>query len=229
MWTRNIFFRQTLAILVKDLQTEWRTLELFTSMFVFAVLVIVVFNFALGTDPDRMRQSVPGILWITLLFATILGLQRAIQKESEEDTLQGVILALHDYSALFIAKMIAHMFHLVMLLLCTLPLCSLWFHIDLTSCVGSVSFILFLGITGLSILGTLFAMIMLNIRAREVLLPLLFLPISVPVTIAVVQATTKLLNGKAFADITDYIILLGIFDVVFFVIALIIFDHILEE
>ena len=229
MWTRNIFFRQILAILIKDLQTEWRTLELFTSMFVFAVLVIVVFNFALGSNTELMRQLVPGILWVTLLFATILGLQRAIQKEGEEDTLQGVILALHDYSALFLAKMLVHMFHLIMLVLCTLPLCSLWFHIDLTSCLGAFSFTLLLGIIGLSILGTLFAMIMLNVRAREVILPLLFLPISVPVTIAAVQATTKLLSGKVFADITDYIILLGIFDAVFLAVSLIIFDHIVEE
>jgi len=75
----------------------------------------------------------------------------------------------------------------------------------------------------------LFAMIMLNVRAQEVFLPLLFLPTSVPVTIATVQATTKLLNGKAFADITDYVILLGIFDIVFFVVSLILFDHIIEE
>ena len=72
MWTHNRFFGQLMAILMKDLQTEWRTFEFFTSLFVFAILVIVVFNFALGTDPALMRLLIPGILWITLLFATIL-------------------------------------------------------------------------------------------------------------------------------------------------------------
>jgi heme exporter protein B len=229
MLTRNLFFRQIGAILIKDLQTEWRTLELFTSMFIFAVLVIVVFNFALGSNTELIRPLVPGILWITLLFATILGLQRATQKEGEEDTLQGVILALHDYSALFIAKMLVHMLHLSILVLCTLPLCSLWFHIDFTSCLASLTLILFLGILGLSIIGTLFAMIMLNVRTREVMLPLLFLPISVPITIAAVHATTKVLDGKVFADVSDYIISIGVFDIVFFVVSLIVFDYIIEE
>lgn len=229
MLTRNPFFRQIGAILIKDLQTEWRTLELFTSMFIFAVLVMVVFNFALGAKTELIRPLVPGILWITVLFATILGLQRAIQKEGEEDALQGIILALYDYSALFIAKMLVHVLHLTLLVLCTLPLCSLWFHIDFTPCLGSLALILFLGIAGLSIIGTLFAMMMLNVRTREVMLPLLFLPIAVPITIAAVHATTKVLEGKAFSDVTDYVISIGIFDLVFLVISLMVFDYIVEE
>ena len=98
------FFRQVLAILAKDLRLEWRTRAIFTSMFVFTVLVIVVFNFAIGADPERIRDVAPGVLWVALLFATVLGLQRAVQIESEEDCLQGVLLAMGDRSALFVAK-----------------------------------------------------------------------------------------------------------------------------
>jgi heme exporter protein B len=229
MSTRSIFFRQLGAILIKDLQTEWRTAELFTAMFIFAMLVLVVFNFAIGANAELIRQVVPGILWITILFSTILGLQRVIQKETEEDTLQGIMIALYDSSALFIAKMLVHMLHLTLLVVCTLPLCSLWFHVDFTACLGSIMVTLFLGIFGLSIVGTLFAMIMLTFRTREVLLPLLFLPVSIPITIAAVHVTTKLLSGKTLADVADYVISMCVFDVVFFVISLILFDHIVEE
>ena len=90
----RVFIQQIFALLAKDLKTEWRTREIFTSMFVFAVLVMVVFNFAIGADPALIRQVASGVVWVALLFATVLGLQRAGQMESEEDSLQGVLLAL---------------------------------------------------------------------------------------------------------------------------------------
>src|SRR6266536_6545525 len=99
----NIFLQQVLALLAKDLKTEWRTREIFTSMFVFAVLVLVIFNFAIGADTELIRQVASGVIWVTLLFATVLGLHRAGQLDSEEDSLQGVLLALRDLSALFVA------------------------------------------------------------------------------------------------------------------------------
>src|SRR5205823_13353856 len=109
----KVFIQQVLALLAKDLKTEWRTREIFTSMSVFAVLVLVVFNFAIGADPELIRQVASGVVWIALLFATVLGLQRVGQLESEEDSLQGVLLALRDRSMLFIAKMLAQMLYLL--------------------------------------------------------------------------------------------------------------------
>ncbi len=225
----KLFILQVLAILVKDLKTEWRTREIFTSMFVFAVLVIVVFNFAIGADPELIRQVVSGVVWVALLFATVLGLQRAGQMESEEDSLEGVLLALHDRSALFVAKMIAQMLYLVLVVVCSLPLCGIWFRIDFTACIGALGVVFVLGMLGLSIVGTLFSMIVLHTRAREVMLPMLFLPVSVPLTIAAVYATDQLIVGKSLRDITDYLTLIGIFDIVFFTLALMVFDYIVED
>src|SRR5438132_13595831 len=91
----NLFLQQVLALLAKDLKTEWRTREIFTSMFVFAVLVIVVFNFAIGADPELICQLVSGVVWVALLFASVLGLERAGQMDSEEDCLEVVLDALH--------------------------------------------------------------------------------------------------------------------------------------
>ena len=225
----NIFLQQVLALLAKDLKTEWRTREIFTSMFVFAVLVLVVFNFAIGADTELIRQVASGVIWIALLFASVLGLQRTGQMEREEDSLQGVLLALHDRSALFMAKMLAQMLYLLVVVLCTLPLCGIWFRIDFLACLGELCVALMLGMFGLSIVGTLFSMIALHTRACEVMLPLLFLPVSIPLTIAAVQATAQLIDGKSLRDIADYLVLISIFDVVFFVVALLVFDSIVEE
>jgi heme exporter protein B len=218
-----------LALLAKDLKAEWRTREIFSSMFVFAILVVVVFNFAIGANPELIRQVAPGVLWVALLFATVLGLQRAVQMESEEDCLQGVLLAVGDRSALFIAKTVANMIYLLIVAVCTLPLFSIWFRIDIASRFAPLVVVLLLGMLGFSAVGTLFSMLTLNTRTREVMLPLLFLPVSVPLTIGSVYATAKLIDGKGLAEVKDYLTLMGVFDVVFVVLALLIFDYVVEE
>lgn len=225
----KVFIQQVLALLMKDLKTEWRTREIFTSMFVFAVLVVVVFNFAIGADTELIRQVASGVVWVSLLFATVLGLQRSGQMESEEDSLQGVLLALYDCSALFVAKMIAQMFYLLVVVVCILPLCGIWFRIDLLERIGALGIVFTLGILGLSIVGTLFSMIVIHTRAREVMLPILFLPVSIPLTISAVHATAQLIAGKSLRDIADYLTLISIFDIVFFMLALTVFDYIVED
>ena len=229
MWVNGAFVRQAGAILAKDLKTEWRAREVFTSMFVFTVLVVVVFQFTIGSNPALIREVAAGVLWVALLFATVLGLQRAVQMEGEEDCLQGVLLAVQDRSALFLAKALANMIYLVVVSGCILPLFALWFRVDLTASLPALGVILALGIVGLSVLGTLFSLIVLNIRMREVMLPLLFLPVSVPLLIAAVYATDALIDGRTLADVRDYLILMGVFDVVFLVLALLIFDYVVEE
>ena len=229
MSVNGAFVRQAGAILAKDLKTEWRAREVFTSMFVFTVLVVVVFQFTIGSNPALIREVAAGVLWVALLFATVIGLQRAVQMEGEEDCLQGVLLAVQDRSALFLAKALANMIYLVVVSGCILPLFALWFRVDLTASLPALGVILMLGIVGLSVLGTLFSLIVLNIRMREVMLPLLFLPVSVPLLIAAVYATDDLIDGRTLADVRDYIILIGVFDVVFLVLALLIFDYVVEE
>ncbi len=223
------FFQQVLAILAKDLRTEWRTREVFTFMFVFAVLVLVIFNFAIGAGPEAIRKVAPGILWVALLFATVLGLQRTAQLESEEDCFQGVLLAIGDRSVVFVAKVLLNICYLLIVTLCALPLFSIWFRVDVAPHLGSISVVLTLGMVGLSLVGTLFSTISMNTRTRGLLLPLLFLPLSVPLTIAAVYATTDLLQGKTLADIGDYLTLMIVYDIVFLVISVLVFDYVVEE
>ena len=229
MSVNGTFMRQASAILAKDLKTEWRAREVFTSMFVFTVLVVVVFQFTIGSNPALIREVAAGVLWVALLFATVIGLQRAVQMEGEEDCLQGVLLAVQDRSALFLAKALANLIYLLVVSGCILPLFALWFRVDLTASLPALGVTLGLGIVGLSVLGTLFSLVTLNIRMREVMLPLLFLPVSVPLLIASVYATGDLIDGKKLADIRDYLVLAGVFDVVFLVLALLIFDYVVEE
>jgi heme exporter protein B len=229
MSSRWIFGHQVFALLVKDLRMEWRTREIFTSMFVFTVLVIVVFNFAIGADPEAIRRVAPGVLWVALLFATVLGLQRGVQMESEEDCLQGVLLALGDRSALLVAKVMANILYLLVVALSALPLFGMLFRLNIVPGLGALSVTLLGGMLGLSIVGTLFAMLTVHTRTRGLMLPLLFLPVSVPLIIAAVYATTDILAGKGLADITDYLTLMGIFDLVFLVLAVLVFDYVVEE
>ncbi len=229
MFSSAGFLHQVFAILAKDLQTEWRTREIFTFMFVFTVLVIVIFNFAIGADPEAIRKVAPGVLWVALLFATVLGLQRTAQLESEEDCFQGVLLALRDRSVVFVAKVLVNICYLLVVAFCALPLFSIWFRIDVASCLGKLCVVLTLGMAGLSVVGTLFSTISMNTRTRGLLLPLLFLPLSVPLTIAAVYATTDLLQGKTLSDIGDYLTLMIVYDIVFSVLSVLVFDYVVEE
>ena len=106
---------------------------------------------------------------------------------------------------------------------------SIWFRIDILSCLGALSIVLILGIVGLSLVGTLFSMISANTRTRGLQLPLLFLPVCVPLTIAAVYATTELIQGRELPDIRDYLTLMVVFDVVFLVVTLLVFDYVVEE
>lgn len=229
MLSNNTFLRQLWAILKKDLRTEWRSREILTTTSVFAILVVLVFHFAIGANPALLRQVAAGVLWITLLFATVLGLQRAIQTESGEDCLQGILLAAQDSSIVFLAKMIANSIYLTIVCLFTLPLFSVWMHIDLTRNFMILLLVFFLGIGGLSTIGTLFSFILVNIKMQESLFPLLFLPITVPLTIAAVYATALLIEENSVGNVWDYITILIVFDIIFFTIALIVFDYIVEE
>jgi heme exporter protein B len=138
-------------------------------------------------------------------------------------------LALHDRSALFVAKMLAQMRYLLVVGICTLPLCGIWFRIDFIARIGELCLTFTLGMLGLSIIGTLFAMIAMHTRACEVMLPILFLPVSIPLLIAAVHATGQLMDGKSLQDIADYLILMGVFDTIFFSLTLIVFDYVVED
>lgn len=228
-WWRDaqIFLQQTFTLLRKDLTIELRTKDLLSSMLVFALLVLVIFNFAFDLRGETLLLVAPGILWVALFFAGVLGLGRTFAQERERDTLEGILLCPMDRGALYLAKMLGSLLFTGFLAVAILPLLALFFNLPVLR--AELLLILFLGTWGFTAVGTLFAAIAVNTRAREVMLPVLLFPILVPVIIASVKATALVLDGKSWASSAPWLNLLLVFDVLFFVLSFLIFDYVVED
>jgi len=179
----------------KDLLIEVRTREILYTVVLFAVLIVVVFAFALLGQPGRGRAAAPGILWVACLFAGTLGLSRSAAREREGDTLTGLSISPASRAGLFVGKAAANLVWLLVTQALVLPLVGLLFGVDFGPRLGWHLLALLLGCIGFSSLGTLFSMMLLSSRLREVLLPLVFYPVVAPVLIGGVKASEALLVG----------------------------------
>jgi len=216
-----------LAILWKDIQAEWRTKDIFSSMFVFVVLVTLVFNFAFELRVENVVKVAPGALWVAFTFAGVLGLNRSFILEKDKGCLEGLMLAPVDRSAIYIGKMVGNIIFIAVVELSTLPIFSALFNVNLFQ--PGLLLVLLLGTVGFASVGTLFAAISVNTRAREVMLPVLLFSVSVPIIIAAVKATGVILDGAPLAEATPWLRLLVVFDVLFLAISVITFEYVLEE
>ncbi|MEW5975920.1 MAG: heme exporter protein CcmB [Acidobacteriota bacterium] len=223
------FFRQAAAILWKDLLTEWRTKEAFTSMLLFGLLVILMFHFAFEPDSLETQKYGPGLLWMTFVFAGILGMNRAFSSERENDSLQGLMLAPLDWGAIFLGKMLSNL--LFMLLAETVIFCCflVFFNLNIASRLGWMVMITFLGTLGFASLGTILAAVSMNTRMSEVMLPILFLPVALPVVIGAVESTAAIFTDPPGAALGFWIRFLVVFNIIFLTLPLMLFDYVLEE
>lgn len=227
-WSQGVwlFFQQTMAILGKDLAMELRTKDLLSSMLVFALLVLIIFNFAFDLRGETLILVAPGIFWVAFFFAGVVGLGRTFALERERDTLEGLLLCPMDWGALYLAKMLGSLLFTGLLAVAILPLLGLFFNLPVLR--PDLLLVIFLGVWGFVAVGTLFAAIAVNTRAREVMLPVLLFPILVPVIIASVKATALILDGKPWASAASWINLLVVFDVLFSVLSFLLFDYVVE-
>lgn len=216
-----------LAILWKDIQAEWRTREIFSSMFVFVVLVTLIFNFAFELRVENVVKVVPGALWVAFTFAGVLGLNRSFILEKDKGCLEGLMLAPVDRSAIYIGKMMGNIIFIAVVELITLPIFSALFNVNLLQ--PALLLVLFLGTVGFAGVGTLFAAISVNTRAREVMLPVLLFSVSVPIIISAVKATGVVLDGNPLSEAGGWLRLLVVFDVLFLTISILTFEYVLEE
>jgi len=223
------YFLKVWAILWKDIIAELRTKEMVTSMLVFSILVIVIFNFAFDPGSTAMRESAPGILWVAFCFAGMLGLSRSFVAESEHSCLQGMMLCPVDRSAIYLGKMLGNFIFMSIIELITLPIFFVFFDLRINSSTPMILLITTLGTLGFTIVGTIISAISVNTKAREVLLPIVLFPLIVPVLIASVKATGKILSGKPYVDIAGWVQLLAGFDVIFLVVCFLTFEHAIEE
>ena len=223
------YLRKISAIVWKDIVAELRTKEMFSAMFVFAVLVIVVFNFAfdLRVSGQRVREVAPGALWVAFAFAGILGLNRAFASEKDGGCLEGLLLAPVDHTAIYFGKMISTALFMVVVEALMLPVFTAFFGVNLFDL--RLVFIVLLGTVGFAGVGTILSAMTAQTRAREVLLPILLLPVAAPVLIAAVKATSGILDGLTMAEIATWWQLLLAFDVLFPAVAFMTFDFIVKE
>jgi heme exporter protein B len=218
------FVRQVWILGRKDLLLEWRTREVVAASAVFALLVLVIFTFALDLRADIAGLVAPGVFWAAILFAGVLSLGRGSAAERDRGTLEGLLLAPVDRGALFVAKVTSSALFMLAVEAALLPVFAAFF--DLPVLRLRLVPVLLLGTLGFAGVGTLFAALAAASRAREVLLPVLLFPVAVPLVIGSVKATAAVVDGTAFGP---WLSLLGVFDVVFLVVACWLFEYVLED
>ena len=215
------------AIMRKDIIAEMRTREVIVSVLVFAMLVIVIFNFAFGTDRPTMETVAPGILWVTFAFAGVLSLNRSSIPEKEEGCLEGLLACPVGREAIYLGKMLSSFIFMLVVEAITLPVFALLFNLPVLS--PEIITITVLATLGFVAVGTLFSALAVNTKAREMILPILFLPIAVPVIISAVKATELALAGDSWGGLFSWLQIIIAFDIVFLVVSYLIFNFIIEE
>jgi heme exporter protein B len=225
----NNFWRSTRAILHKDLRTEFRSREFFGHTFMFALLVIVIFNFAFKINAQNGPLLASGILWISFLFAGTLGLGRSFMVEKENDCVQGLALSPVDRSAVFVAKFLGNLVFLVMMQAMILPAFIVLYNLNVMENFLMQTVVFLLGDVGFMTLGTLIAAMSVNLKAREILLPVLLLPLLTPLLIFAAGATSSLVAGDDPSVYLSRIKFLAAFDVIFFVVSALVFEYIMDE
>jgi heme exporter protein B len=217
-----------LAVLWKDLVVEWRGRDRAVAMGLFSLLVVVIFHFALpGGASERTRALAPGLLWVAYVFAAILGLGRAFSLELENDALAGLALVPRDRGWVFLGKAAANFLILAGVQAVTAVAFALVFDLRLAPVALPLAGVVALGSLGLCSVGTLFGAVAVRTRFREVMLPLLLLPLLVPVVSGSVRATADLLLGGAAAF--EPIQLLIVTDAVYGIVSFVCFDYVLDE
>ena len=221
------FLRKVWAIVAKDVAAELHTREIFSAMLVFSALALFVFSFALDLRGQMARAAASGVLWATAAFAGTLGLSRSLAREEQTGCVDGLLLAPVDRSAIFFGKALGNLFFILLVEIVLLPLFSALFDVPLLK--PGVLVVVALGSVGYAAVGTLLAAIAVNTRAREVMLPVLLLPLAFPALIAAVQATGGLVEGLSLAEVGGWIRLLVVYDLIITAVATLTFGYVVEE
>jgi len=226
------FFRASAIVAGKDLRLEWRTMETLSSTLIFALTVMVVFAFAFGASAASqfgVDRVVPGVFWTVLVFSAIVALTRSIQHERIRDTLGALFLSPVDRGALYAGKMAANLVKLTLLQWALLPLTAVFFDFNLVATAGPLLLILFVHGLGLTELGTLFATVSTRLGRGEALLATLLLPAASPLLISAVKCTAAVLSGRPLAEVSQWLLVACGFDLLYFFVALLTFEFVLEE
>jgi heme exporter protein B len=222
------YARRAFVVAWKDLLMERRSKETLNALLFFALLLLFVFQFALGPDRERLSGVLPGVLWLGFILSGLLALGRTFLVEREHDCWEGLLLAPGDKAAIYLGKLAGNLVLMAVVETLVLFLFVIFFDIDLARAFPGLIAVVALGTVGLAAVGTLFAAMTAHIRAREVLFPVLLLPVQVPVLLGTVKATEALLLGEPLAAVAHWMKLLAAADVIYVVVGLLTFDVLLE-
>jgi heme exporter protein B len=221
------FWTKALAILWKDILSEFRTRDTVASVLVFSILVIVVFNFTFESGSPTFELIAPGVLWVTFTFAGVLSLNRSFARDMEKGCLEGLMACPADRVAIYVGKMLGCLVFMLVVEVIVVPVFGILF--DLPLFPAKLAVIALLTTVGFAAVGTVFAALAVHTRAREIMLPLLFFPIVIPLIIAAVKASAVALAGGPWSDMGSWLAIIGAFDVIFLVVSSLVFEYVLEE
>lgn len=230
------FLKQVGAILKKDVVLELRTKEMLTSMFLFVMLTMVIFNYAFTSETKRADFNAfgGGILWVALLFTAMLGLNRSLVHEKDQGCLEGLLLAPVDRPAIYFGKMIGNLVFMLMVQIVTVPIFTVFFITNnYLPQLPLFVLALLLGDLGIAAVGTLLATISVNTKIRDMMLPILFLPVIVPLLIAAVRAAGLVLAGmpgpNALVNVSAALQFLAAYDSIFLLLAYGVYDFVIGD
>lgn len=229
--------RRAWAIAWKDLLTERRAKAAFNAMTFFAALMLFTFGFALGPDspgtPGQpgglLRVVAPGLVWVAILFSGVLAVDRSFQLEAERGGLEGLRLFPGDRKAIYFGKLASNLLIMFALEAVLLPVAAVLYGLDLWPHLPGLILVAALGTLGFAAMGTFYAALTVNLRARQVLLPLLLFPVLIPIVIAAVKASTLALHGDPMREFGSWMRLLVAADVLFLVVCAGAFQFVMED
>jgi heme exporter protein B len=224
------YLRQVGTIAFKDLRAEMRTKEAVNASLAFALMILLLFSYTFDPEQEMMKLVSGGILWIVFAFAGTLTLNRSFARELPNDCLDALIAAPIPGSALFLGKCLASMVLVLAVEVVSLPVFGIFYHVKWGSQLPALLLVLVLGTWALTVIGTIFSALTVNIKLREVMLPMLIYPILVPALMSAMQLTQGLVNGVPLGQGEmdwSYLRMLIAFDVIFTAVSLALIDAVL--
>ena len=221
------FWIGVMAIVGKDLRAEMRSRELLSVMGLFALLSVLVFSFALELDRVAREEAVSGVLWVTLIFASLLGFNRSLSQEYDGGGLDALLLSPISRSAIYVGKLLGNYVFTLMVALALLPLMSVVYNKPMLD--GWLILTTIIGMFGFCAIGTLLATLTLQTRMREALLPIALLPLALPLLLTSVRASAGLLRAAPMADWQVWLQLLLAVSLIYFALCWLLYGYVLEE
>jgi heme exporter protein B len=217
------------TVFCKDLRIELRTKDSLNAMLFFGIVVLVVFNFALESMRDSIREAVPGVLWVAFVFSGTLGLNRMFASEKENSCLQGLLMVPMDRGILYLGKMMAAAVFMLISEAVIFVFSLVLFNLTVWAEIPWLILVFVIGTLGFTSVGTLLSAIAVNTKMREVLLPLILFPVVLPILVNAVEATGIILSTVDYRSLKLPLTIMSVFTIVFGTLAYLLFDFVLED